>query len=396
MISVQEASAIILAHKLIFPVEELAISAVHEKVLAEAIQADRDFPPYNRVAMDGIAIQYQAYQSGQRTFQIAGVQRAGEAAKKINKANTCLEVMTGAVLPEGADTVIRYEDVSIADGSATVRIENVQAGSNVHEKGADKKAETVLMQAGTILSAAEIAVLASVGKSKVKVFASPKIAIVSTGDELVEIEAQPLPHQIRRSNSYALQAALKNLQIDASLFHLADDEALMQKAFEDLIQNFDVLLISGGVSKGKFDFIPRVLEANGIVKHFHGVAQKPGKPFWFGTGKSKVVFALPGNPVSTYLCFHKYILPWIHACRGTKAQTQYAQLAADFQLKDSSLTYFLQVKVSNENGILKAYAVPGGGSGDHANLLEVDGFLELASGKASFSAGSSYPLLIFR
>jgi molybdopterin molybdotransferase len=396
MISVQEAFAIVLAHKIIFPVEELSISAVQGKVLAEAVQADRDFPPYHRVAMDGIAIQYKAYQSGQMVFKVAGVQRAGEAARKLEDVNTCLEVMTGAVLPEGTDTVIRYEDISIKDGIASLQIENVQVGSNVHEKGADKKAGTVLIQAGTIISAAEIAVLASVGKAKIKVYASPKIAIISTGDELVEIDAQPLPHQIRRSNSYALQAALKNLQIEATLFHLADDEALMQKAFEDLIQNFDVLIINGGVSKGKFDFIPKVLEVNGIVKHFHGVAQKPGKPFWFGTGKGKVVFALPGNPVSTYLCFYKYILPWIYACRNTTLITNYALLKEDFKLKDASLTYFLQVKVKNEQGVLLAFPLPGGGSGDHANLLEVNGFLELPFGADFFEAGNAYPILLFR
>ncbi len=396
MISVTQALQIVLSKTIQFPEVVLPIEKLNGSVLAEEIVADRDLPPYHRVAMDGIAIAYQSFASGGREFKIAGTQKAGEEPKQLNDLSNCLEVMTGAVLPLGTDTVIRYEDVNIANGTATIQIENFAIGSNVHKQGADKKGGDVLIRQGTKLSPADIAVLASVGKAKARVYSSPKIAIVSTGDELVDIVEKPLAHQIRKSNSYALLAALKYESMDASLHHFKDDEAQLQKSFEALIKDYDVLIISGGVSKGKFDFIPKTLAAHGIEKHFHGVAQKPGKPFWFGTGKDKVVFALPGNPVSTYLCFYRYILPWIYACRNTTLQTNYAQLAEDFQVKDNSLTHFLQVKVKNEQGLLLAYPVPGGGSGDHANLLEVDGFLELVEGSSVFKSGNVYPLILFR
>lgn len=396
MTSVAEALQLVLSKILDFPTDELSITSLQGHTLAEAIVADRDFPPYNRVAMDGIAIAFEAYKNGKREFSIAGIQRAGEAAQRLTNINTCLEVMTGAVLPHGADTVIRYEDLKIENDMASILVDELAEGSNVHTQGSDKKAKDVLLHPGTKLSAAEIAVLASVGKSSAKVFTSPKIAIVSTGDELVDIDAAPLPHQIRKSNSYALLAALQKENLSAGLYHFGDDEVQLQTAFEKLIHEHDVLIISGGVSKGKFDFIPKILAAQGIEKHFHGVAQKPGKPFWFGTGKGKIVFALPGNPVSTYLCFYKYLLPWIHACRGNVGRTSTAALAEDFHFKDKSLTYFLQVRVENHQGVLKAFPLMGGGSGDHANLLAVDGFLELPAGYGKFRKDNIFELINFR
>jgi molybdopterin molybdotransferase len=395
MIAVEEALQIVLSKTITFPKEELPITSLQGRTLAEAIIADRDLPPYHRVAMDGIAIAFESFKIGRREFSITGVQRAGEPAQQLHNANACLEAMTGAVLPIGTDTVVRYEDLKIENGIATILLKDLVKGSNVHAQGSDKKANDVLIHPGTKLSAAEIAVLASVGKSYAKAYASPKIAIISTGDELVDIDNKPLPHQIRKSNSYALLAALQKENLTASQHHFNDNEAQLKAAFEKLIHAYDVLIISGGVSKGKFDFIPKTLAANGIEKHFHGVAQKPGKPFWFGTGKGKVVFALPGNPVSTYLCFFKYILPWIYACRGVVLQSSFAQLAEDFQSKDKSLTYFLQVRIENHQVVWKAFPVLGGGSGDHANLLAVDGFLEL-SGNSTCKAGTSYPLLLFR
>jgi molybdopterin molybdotransferase len=156
------------------------------------------------------------------------------------------------------------------------------------------------------------------------------------------------------------------------------------------------LILSGGVSQGKFDFIPGVLEELGVKKIFHQVSQRPGKPFWFGaSGKGKIVFALPGNPVSTFMCFNRYVKPWIQKSLGVETKNQFAVLATDFSFTPK-LTYFLQVAVKNEEGRLVAYPNAGGGSGDFENLKNIDGFLELPREKTDFKAGEFFPLFLFR
>ena len=237
--------------------------------------------------------------------------------------------------------------------------------------------------------------LASVGWLETEVYAFPKVAIVSTGNELVEIHAKPLPHQIRRSNSYALRAALSSMACDANLFHLTDDRNTMERELAQVFSKHDVIILSGGASKGKFDFVPDVLESLGAQKIFHEVSQKPGKPLWFGATKKQVVFALPGNPVSTFLCFYRYIRPWLLKMMGVEMPIQTAILSEDFTIK-TDLTYFLQVKVRSEYGKRMASPVQGGGSGDFANLKAVDGFLELTAGKNEFKAGEAFTYIPFR
>jgi molybdopterin molybdotransferase len=237
--------------------------------------------------------------------------------------------------------------------------------------------------------------MASVGKSNALAKQLPKVAVISTGDELVDIDQQPLPHQIRRSNSYALLSELKKLHCTPNAMHIRDDEKELSVSLRKALQENDVLILSGGVSKGKFDFVPQVLEGLGIKKLFHRVSQKPGKPFWFGADNNKTVFALPGNPVSTFMCFHKYVKPWLLKSLGAPADDRSAVLARDFSFP-ADLTYFLQVKIKNEEGKLMAHPHPGGGSGDFANLKEVDGFLELSKEQKTFRKGEVFPLLIFR
>jgi len=237
--------------------------------------------------------------------------------------------------------------------------------------------------------------LASVGKSRVDVFVFPRIAIVASGDELVDVQDTPALHQIRRSNSYALQAAIQLMGGTSTSFHLVDQKELLKKELQKIVDDHDVVILSGGISKGKFDFVPEVLEEIGIVKLIQQVSQRPGKPFWFGVGKHKTVFALPGNPVSTYMCFYRYIRPWLLKNFGLPDQSLFAVLATDYKFQPK-LTHFLQVKVRNEAGMLKAYPDAGGGSGDFANLKEVDGFLELPLERSEFKAGDVFPYYPFR
>jgi molybdopterin molybdotransferase len=253
----------------------------------------------------------------------------------------------------------------------------------------------VLLHAGVIISPAEVALMASVGLHKASVYGFPKTAVISTGDELVDVSVVPEPHQIRKSNSFALVAAMKRLGWEASSFYLTDHENIVRETLSIILSENDLIIISGGVSRGKFDFIPAALESLGVKKLFHQVKQRPGKPFWFGASPAgKVVFALPGNPVSTYLCFYKYIAPWILANFKADPNTWSASLDEDFTF-EPEFTYFLQVRTESKSGILTAHPLPGG-SGDFVNLRNIDGFLELPMERTTFKHGEAFPYIPFR
>lgn len=395
MVTVKEATACILSNCFQPQPESVPLVDCVGRFLAEAIRADRDLPPFDRVAMDGVAVRWSSLQRGLRVFTVAATQAAGAPPVQIDTEDCCIEVMTGAVLPEGWDVVVRYEDVVVEGNTASLAELRFVRFQNVHRKGADSQQGDVLVQAGVLITPAEVAVLASVGKSHVKVRSLPRVAIVSTGDELVDVDEEPSLFQIRRSNSYMLQAAFRQTGIISRLHHIADQEEVLQASLGEILSQADAVIISGGISKGKFDFVPRVLEQLGVKKQFQHVSQRPGKPFLFGTMNGKVVFALPGNPVSTFLCYCRYIRPWLKASLGTMDSEPVARLAVDYAF-EPPLTCFLQVQLAWKEGSLWASPVPGGGSGDFANLRLVDGFLELPADRKVFKAGEAFPLIAFR
>lgn len=401
MIQVKEAETIIDAVQLEWPVQEIKITEAAGKVLREPLKSDRDLPPFDRVMMDGIAIKYAWWEQGNNSFPVAGLQKAGAPQQTLHRDSHCLEVMTGAILPANTDTVIRYEDIEIQnkDEQSVARVNKgpKAKGQNIHAKGTNRKKDDELVQEGTVLGAAEIAAAATVGKSLLKVTRPPRVAVISTGDELVDIDQKPLPHQIRRSNSHALAAALTKWGIVAELFHLPDEKEGIFNELGPVLDHFDVIILSGGVSKGKLDYIPEILESRGVEKLFHKVRQRPGKPFWFGRSKQTVVFALPGNPVSTFMCYYRYIEPWLKKQLGMRAsKPPVAQLAEDFSF-GKQLACFLQVEVHvNAGGVLEAKPVKGKGSSDLSNLCRGDGFLELPESRDHFKAGESYPLYLYR
>jgi molybdopterin molybdotransferase len=395
MISVSQATALIEQQRIVPVTKKISISDAVGHVLATPVTSDRDLPPYHRATMDGIAINSKAFVQGQRRFTVTGIQAAGDPGMTLSDPSHAIEIMTGAVVPGGCDTVIRYEDLAFTDGTAHVQIEDIAAGQNIHLQGMDAKAKEVLLEPGQFLSAADIAVLASVGVNLVDIYQFPSVAIVSTGNELVPIEEKPLPHQVRRSNGAALQAALQKIQCPSTLIHLQDDTQQLKKELEKMVNDFQIIILTGGVSKGKFDYVPEVLMMLGVHQQFHHVSQRPGKPLWFGTSPGKAVFALPGNPVSTFMCFYRYIQPWLLRCMHYQMPQQQAVLAHDFTF-NPNLTYFLQVKVKNEKGKLLAYPDAGGGSGDFVNLKNITGFLELPLEKNVFKAGEDYPYFSFR
>ena len=397
MIGVAEVDKLILEELRDFGTEKIAVDRCVGRVLKEKVVADRDFPPFDRAMMDGIAIQYAEWEKGRREFIVEGLAAAGDESKSLNNAEGCLEVMTGAVNPANTDTIVKYEEVEIEDGVARIGSDfQVKQGQHIHTQGTDRQKGDLLIEPGRILTSADIAVLATVGMTEVVVAKSPKIAVVATGDELVDIAETPQPHQIRKSNVHAIVADLQSKGFTAEAFHFADDKDSLRSGLKSITDFYEIVVMSGGVSKGKFDYIPVILDELGVEKKFHFVKQRPGKPFWFGRYKNGVVFALPGNPVSTFVGLNRYVLPFLYRCTGIEPAAVKAQLAEDFSFKPD-LTYFLQVKLRyNDNGTLLALPVPGLGSGDLANLLDADALLELPPDRSAFKQGEVFSCYTFR
>ena len=316
MISSQKALEIILDQAEDLGVEEIPLTKALNRVLKEEIVADRDFPPFNRVSMDGIAFDSDTFDKGTRNFPVESVQAAGSQQLTLKNSENCIEVMTGAILPNNTNTVIRYEDIELKNGAAIIEIDTIIKGQNIHQKGLDRTIGDILIRKNTLISPAEVGVLATVGKTTVQVAKAPRVMVISTGDELVEADEIPAAYQIRRSNVYSLVSLLKRLGISAENDHINDDKEQLKGRIKEYLDTYDVLLFSGAVSKGKFDYLPDILEELGVEKLFHRVAQRPGKPFWYGKKNKVSVFAFPGNPVSTFVGCLKYFYPWYQKSSG--------------------------------------------------------------------------------
>jgi molybdopterin molybdotransferase len=382
MITVAEAENMILGTTKDFGSEVINLDEAMGRVLAEDLLADRDMPAFNRATMDGIAIRYEAIEKGITTFQCKGVQGAGDHPLNIEQLNECVEIMTGSALPPSTDTIIRYEDVSVLNGTASIQSNGFKKAQNVHAKGMDTKQATIVAHKGCVITPGIISMAASVGASRVCVKKLPKVVIITTGNEMVAIDQSPSPYQVRQSNGHTINASLKPFGVQAQLMHIDDDLEITKRTLENCLNNFHVLILTGGISAGRFDFLSPALEAVGVEKHFHKVAQKPGKPFWFGQSKDGVtVFAFPGNPVSCFLCTYRYLLPWLRVSLGLAMQTYKAVVSDDIRPLPS-LQYFALVKLHfNENGQLMAKPIEGNGSGDIVSLAEADAFMELPPGK---------------
>ncbi|MGG7550021.1 molybdopterin molybdotransferase MoeA [Chryseobacterium arthrosphaerae] len=393
MITVQQAEDIILSQSQDFGTETISYLHASGRILAEDLTADRDLPPFDRPTVDGIAIRYAAYEKGVRSFDIKAIQSAGEPPLSVDSETECIEIMTGAALDHSMDTVIRYEDITIHNGSATINAD-IKKGQNIHLKGRDKKAGEVLVKADQVITPVIMGILSSIGKTSVSVKKLPKIIIISTGDEMVSAESVPNHYQLRRSNGITIQSVVKKYNIEADILHLQDDYEEIRNELSRCIRTYDILLMSGGVSMGKFDYLPEVCEELGIEKLFHKIKQRPGKPFWFGKNKDqKLVFAFPGNPVSVFMCLHRYFIPWLERSLGLSGSSpQYAVLQNDM-LVSFPLQYFVQVKLSvNQAGQLTAESVETNGSGDFSHLADTDAFMELPLEKDIFRKGEVYKI----
>jgi molybdopterin molybdotransferase len=348
--------------------------------------------------MDGIAVSYAAIEQGVESFKIKATQAAGENPIDIDQPGECIEIMTGAALSNSLDTIIPYEHIEIRDGIATIATPGAKKKQNLHLQGADKKQGDIVAAKQQLVTPAIISVAASVGKKELTVKRLPRVVVVSSGDELVNVDEQPSPIQIRKSNGYTIKAVLRQHNLDADLLHIPDDAGITKERLNYCVANYDVILMTGGISMGKFDYIPKALVEVGVKTIFHKVSQRPGKPFWFGKYNNNVlVFAFPGNPVATFMCLHRYFLPWLNASQGLQEkQSVYAVLGQNFTFKPD-LQYFLQVKLRfSDKGQIIAEAIEGNGSGDFANLADTDAFIELLKGRDEFKEGEAFRIWPFK
>lgn len=395
MISVGEAREAIQAAMPDFETETVAVATCCGRVLRQNVVAERDQPPFDRVMMDGIAIRFRDLEDGVRNFPIQSTQAAGDQQQEL-EAGKCIEIMTGASLPQGADCIVPVERISVADGAAALE-EGYAATAHqfIHPRGSDHERGATLLATGKRVSPMDIAIIHSAGLTDVNVSRSPTIRVISTGNELVPAGEPIEPHQVRLSNGPAVGALLQQHgYADCLHDHLVDEPDVLEERIGAHIAAADVLILSGGVSMGKADYVPQVLGKLGVEVVFHKISQRPGKPMWFGMGPGgQAVFALPGNPVSTLVCARQYVLPALARSSGeAEPQPEFAALAQDVTF-NPNLTCFLPARlVSNTGGQLLAMPAPTNTSGDFAALSATDGCIELPLEESHFPAGTAVRL----
>ena len=391
MLTPAEADQLIGQHLQCLPIESLPLAQCAGAVLRENIYAERDQPPYDRVAMDGVALDSLAVSGGERSFRIQATQAAGDAPLALDAPAHCIEVMTGAVLPEGCDSVVPVEQLTIEGGHATLAPDaEVEAWQNVHRRGTDTRQGALLVNAGQRLRAPEIAIAASAGMARIRVASQPMLAVISTGNELVEPGEPVLAHQVRRSNAYAIVGALREHGFQrVADDHIRDDAEELRERLHFHLETHDVLVLSGGVSMGRFDLVPQVLGELGVRTIFHKVAQRPGKPLWFGVAPSgAAVFGLPGNPVSTLVCLTRYVLPALRGSLGQSPQPVQRMALAGPVTVTPALTHFIPVRLEQDDwGREWAVPAPTNGSGDFTGLVGTEGFVELPPGPNTYAKG---------
>ncbi len=399
MLTPGEAAERILAAVQPLASEPVALGEAVGRVLRQAVTAERDQPPFDRVMMDGIAIAFDEFAAGTRSFVIQGTQAAGDTAMSL-EAGSAIEIMTGASLPAGADCIVPVERIVVNERGAHVEANYAaRAQQFIHARGSDYRAGDQLLAAGTRITPMDVAIIASAGLADVDVARRPSVAVISTGNELVPA-GQPIDdHQIRLSNGPAVVAMLAEHGFpDAAHEHVIDDREKLAMRIGALLDASDLLVLSGGVSMGKADYVPDVMAELGVELVFHRIKQRPGKPMWFGTGpEGQAVFALPGNPVSTLVCCRHYVIPALRHMSGmTPPLPAFASLAQDVNF-EPELVNFLPVRaVSNAAGQQLALPVHTNTSGDFASLSGTDGYVELALERTDFPSGTVVPLYRWR
>jgi molybdopterin molybdotransferase len=376
MKTIQEALTLILEQVHQLDSEVVGIQEAYHRILAEDITADRDYPPFNRATMDGFALNISDWnQRNIRQFKLIEELHAGIVPKQKMGKGDCLKIMTGAAVPPEADAIIKVE-LSKQEGSMISFDENgnLEKWRNIALQGEDKNEGEILAKKGQVCNAAIISILAVTGKTQIKVARLPKVSIISTGTEVLPPDGPILPHQIRDSNSYALQSMLKkyNIELQHKLL-IPDNKPQLMEAVAKGLQS-DVLILSGGVSMGDADFVPEVLLSHGVHNIFHKIKIKPGKPLWFGKKENgPIVFGLPGNPMSCQVGFRVFVEPYLRAIIGLpEPQVLYLPLILGHH-KRSNFDEYFPCKLVNKDGRTFLKTNTYNTSGDIAAMIGSDG-----------------------
>lgn len=375
-----------------FGTEKITLEKCYGRVLAQDAVADRDYPPFNRSAMDGYAIVAKDFDA-QKAYPVVGTVFAGDmhlVAHDLSRGQIAtIKIMTGAAVPAPFNTVIRREDATEAEGKVAFSVTATNAWHNISRQGEDlQRGEKILLR-GRLIDNATAGLLASLGLVRPQVARLPSVAIISTGNEIIPPAKKPNPVQIRNSNVFALQCQLAQRGISrVQQVHAADDQKKLRAAITKF-SKVDILLLTGGVSAGDSDYVPEVLEKLKFKKIFHKVQMKPGKPLWFGRRGRTVVFAIPGNPFSAQVIFRILIEPYLRQCLGMHAAPPIALPLAGNRRKKDSLENFFPVKIETSTSSLPTLRpLPFNGSGDVRAALFSDGLVVHPAEQAELAAGS--------
>jgi molybdopterin molybdotransferase len=373
--------------------EEIPVLDAAGRVLAEDIAADRDYPPFARSARDGFAVRA-ADVPGE--LEVIGEVRAGEVFDGGVSAGQAVEIMTGAPMPRGADAVVMVEHAERVkpDENRVAISRSIEVGENFTPQGREAKHLDVLLRAGERIGFAETGLLAMVGRERVSVFRQPRVAILPTGDEIVEAGVEPLPHQIRNSNAWSLAVQVRRAGGVPEILPIARDSYEATRASIERGLQSDLLLLSGGVSAGKYDIVERVLADLGAEFFFTRVKIQPGQPLVFGVVKCKFFFGLPGNPASTMVTFEVFAraaVERLSGCAGPMLPLLRARLTRDFR-HAPGLTRFLPARLSEDGSAIEPLGWQG--SGDIPALARANAFLVAEADRESWKEGDDIRVLL--
>jgi molybdopterin molybdotransferase len=376
MIDYRQAQKMVLGQARTFGKEHLPLELAFGRVLAEPIRADRDYPPFNRATMDGYALRYSDLAQGIRRFSIAETVFAGDRPTRFIQKGECYKIMTGAAVPGEADTVIRREDMTEAEKE--VELNTVAPGSwrpflNIARQGEDLQSGDSVIDRPCRCEPATMGLLATLGQAMVTVACLPRIALLTTGNEVVAAGAPVSGVQIRNSNRWMLEAALKKSGAGITAYaHVSDNPDRLRESLESVLGH-DILILTGGVSAGEADYVPGVLEGLGVKRLFHKMAIRPGKPIWCGVAPSGgMVFALPGNPFSCLVNFVLLIGPYLDACWGLEPPEPLGLPLDAPRARRTPLDEFFPVRLHGSPARLTPVSLNGSGDirlGRQANAL---------------------------
>lgn len=407
MLSAEEAFRQVICWCHALPVAERDLDECLGAILAEDVLADQDLPPFDKALVDGYALSAADVELGLRDFIVAQTIRAGRFPHAELTPGQTARIMTGAPLPVGADAVVMWENVETESGLIRLPIErSIKPGQNVLSRGREIARGEVVLPKGLRLNGAAIGALGSVGRNRVKIVPQPRVRIVPTGDELVEIDQSPGPAQIRNSNAYVLRSMIQQAGGLPEVLPIALDEP--QALAESLAAGLhsDILIVTGGVSAGEADLVPDTLAALGVEPVFHKIRLKPGKPLWFGVRHSAeeigqkpvrqvLVFGLPGNPVSVVVNFLLFVRPAIMAMRGISTQPvahQTVPLAEAVENRDERPAY-IPARLTRYHDHIAAAPVNWAGSNDLRGAALADGFILMPGGPSRLAPGSQVSFL---